>query len=560
MGLENRDIKPQNPHQDDDGNDDKPGYPPPGQKQRLSKIATKEAAQKGNPEAILSELEGKESQDVRKTRLAKFVSENFPVCPPENINSAATECLDYEDQAREFLDPAYKITNEDIPELKPKIAKLAIVENNRTDIQDNADKIADATEKKDANSVVISANNDRIKDKTEKVEIAVGKTPKLQNSTITKEAQAETAEAKKSVAENSKNLAFQDQETIKTEFPKLKSKLGSIGAIEALMEMVKSPKVRARLNRILGVIGALQNAIPGKSKITTKLLNASNLNLNASSITSIFAHFATSVDHSSEYTKEEKVKIHATLKGEAIAGFNATVGDMDKSLDRTRKIYDQETGKVIGEEPAFEGEENGLEVRDGVIIYTDHGQKYMKNLNTGETAHLAAGAAQQGHTQAILDYWGSQEPLLEKGVEKIWGHSLNRPGIPTAQQLHNFQYYQQLLEGGRRNLDPTVQRNQEQNQFGTKYLFIAQFGETSPYGHSQEQQDKSLANLGIKTDGRMTINNPEILEEIGNWLNQNPLFFGKGSYNALQQHLNELFPGEVEPPDAVSTEEERKVA
>ena len=555
MGLENSDFTPKTPHSGDDGNDDKPGYPPPGQKQKLANIAAKEAVQKGNPEAILSELEGNESQDVRKSRLAKFVSDNFPNCLPENMNAATTECLDYEDQAREFLDPAYQITSKDIADLKPKIAKLAIVETNRTDIQDNADKIADATEKKDAKDQVIV--QEKAGDRQDKVKInsAEIKSNKLEvgNTKLDKKLDRELSkeEQKKS-----------DLKLIKENYPEpLKSeKGGSIGAIEALMGMVKSPKVRARLNRILGVIGALQNAIPGKAKITTKLLNASNLNLNAGSITSIFAHFATSVDHSSEYTNEEKTKIHATLKGEASVGFNATVGDMDRSLDKTRKIYDQETGKVIGEEPAFEGEENGLEVRDGVIIYTDHGQKYMKNLNTGETAHLASGAAQQGHTQAILDYWGSQEPLLEKGVEKIWGHSLKRPGIPTAQQLHNFQHYQQLLEGGRRNLDPTVQRNQEQDQFGTKYLFIAQFGETSPYGHSQEQQDKSLANLGIKTDGRMTINNPEILEEIGNWLNQNPHVSGKGSYNALQQHLNELFPDEVQPPDAVSTGEERKVA
>ena len=535
MSLENNDFTPKHPHSGDDGNGDKPGYPPPGQKQKLAKIADKEAAQKGNPEAILSELEQTESLDARKIRLAKFVSNNFPECPPENIAAATKECILYEDDTREFLEePDFRIAEEDIPDLKPKINKIATIDTNEQ-------KVASKTEKKDTKDQVIV--REEAGDRQDKVIIqsVEAKTPKLKKD-------ANSAEAKESETKS-------DQILVKENYPEpLKSeKGGSIGAIEALMGMVKSPKVRARLNRILGVFGALQNTIPGKSKITTRLLNASNLNLGDGSITSVFAHFTTSVDHSSEYTKEEKAKIHATLKGEATIGFNATVSDMDRNLGKTRKIYDQETGKIIGEEPAFEGEEHGLEVRDGVIVYTEHGEKYMKNLNTGDVAYLAANAGSVGHTRSILNYWGGQTPLLDKGVEVIWGWNLKNQRIPKPSQLENFEHYQQLLEGGSRGLSPEVQGDLEQINFGRKYLFISQNGNTSPFASNQDQMDKSLANLGVEIDGSMKICNEEILKEIGNYLNQKTYSSGQGAYNALQQHLHEQFPDDVDAPQSEKT-------
>ena len=239
-------------------------------------------------------------------------------------------------------------------------------------------------------------------------------------------------------------------------------------------------------------------------------------------------------------------------------GFNHTVSDMDKSLDRKRKVYDPETGEVIGEEPAFEGEENGLEVREDVIIYTEHGHRYMKNTRTGQVAHLGAGIGEQKHTEAILNFWGAQPELLDKGVERIWNFPLNREEVPTNRQLHNFAHYQQLLEGGSRELDATVQRDGEQDHFGTNYLFISQLGEKSPYGFSQDQQNASLKNLGVELDGKMTVKNPEILGAIGTWLNGHPNATGKGAYDELQQHLHTQFPDEVKSPQIISNQEEGK--
>ena len=431
-----------------------------------------------NPDTEKADPETAETPDQRNTRLRGFVKDQFSEaeCPPEFRDAAAGACESYEDENRElFEEPDFTVTAEDVADLKPEIEKVVEIENNKQ-------AIAAATKKKDtAETVIVHEEAGDRQDKA-KIKVEDNKTPKLEDAT-------ERAEKQKERDEKQDSADQQDLQTIKENYLDLKSKHGSIGAVEALIGMMKSPKMRGRLNRVLGVMEALQNAIPGKREVTTRLLNQSNLNLGGGSITQVFASFAASVNQSDAYTDEEKKHIHGVLGTQAKVGFNHTVSDMDKSLDRKRKVYDPETGEVIGEEPAFEGEENGLEVREDVIIYTEHGHRYMKNTRTGQVAHLGAGIGEQKHTEAILNFWGAQPELLDKGVERIWNFPLNREEVPTNRQLHNFTHYQQLLEGGARELDATVQRDGEQDNFGTNYLFISQLGEKSPYGFSQDQQN-----------------------------------------------------------------------
>lgn len=101
-------LPPRPPSGNSGGGDERPGYPPPGQAERLAALQAGEAAaQTGDPgaalDADLAALEtGAETAEERTVRLETFVKTHFFDVVPEGHRALAIdECAGFEDRCRE---------------------------------------------------------------------------------------------------------------------------------------------------------------------------------------------------------------------------------------------------------------------------------------------------------------------------------------------------------------------------------------------------------------------------------------------------------------------------
>lgn len=552
----------------------KRGYPAPGQDKRLAAIRAREAAEAGDPEAILAELDGAETPEARKGRLGRFVEKHFAdVCPPECLELGVAACLRYEENCRQlFGEPNLQLGDDDAtdPELKDKIK--AEVFARVTDVAANDERIAAQTAMRDDKAKTVDdqetnqipASNGR----RSELEAAHPGIPdsEAERAALLNAETARTKDLRKEVryqrARETETLA--DLTTIKelqANFDRLRAEKGTFGALRSMLgpDGVKSPKMRAIVERVLATAEAIQSAVPGKPEVVTRLLDRSNLDLSGESALAVFAGFMAEAEKSEDLSEDEMTAIRETIIG-IRSGRDATISDMSKSLDRTIERYDA-SGKLVETVPAYEGEENGLEVRDGVIIYTEHGEKVMKNLRTGQIAELDGSFGGVEHSRAIMEFWEQQNSLIDAGVERAWGWPLMKAALPNPEKLKGFQRYMQLLQGGARGLSPVVQRNREQNRFARNFLIISQRGTATPFAHSREEMEQSRAGLGLE-ERLDSARNEEILDAIGNFLNApaNSGLNGEALYIQLQRHLHGLFPHHVEAPGANSAISEDRAA
>lgn len=554
-----------------------PGYPAPGQQQKLAEIRAQEAAESDNPEAILAEFEGAETPEARKNRLGQFVEKHFAeVCPPEFRDAATGRCIRFEDQYRNlFGEPDLKLSDEDAsePELKREISNaVEVAQNHEAIAAKNEENQAEGNIRDGNRTKIAQSSKERSKLEAENPDIP---TDEVGRTALLDRAKAQTAERQLAVqraddraerkeaqigAEHRQEAKIdRDLSTVKelqANFDQLRAEKGTIGALQELLgpDGVKSPEMRAIVDRVLTTAEAIRNAVPGKSEIVTRLLDRAPLDLSGQNALAVFAGFMAEADKSEDLSAEEKTVLRETLSGIG-SGRDATVSDMSKRLDRKIERYD-ENGKLIESEPAFEGEDNAMKVRDGVIVYTEGGDKIMKNTRTGQIAELDASLGGVEHTRAIMEFWEQQNSLMEAGVERAWGWPLGKSELPGIDKLESFQRYMQLLEGGARNLSPVVQRNQEQNRFARNFLIISQRGDATPFTHSQEEMEQSRAGLGL-TEDLGNDQNERILEAIGNFLNAptNSGVTGDDLYRNLQQHLYDQFPALVKPPEPSAGEQ-----
>lgn len=535
MSLEKNDASVPQTRQGDDTHDDKPGYPPPGyqeNKQKLTKAENQVKASE-NPDGHLDD-------EIRLTEILPWVTDKLSDCEPHDL--AAEACLQMEKDEHEAGDFLYRVTDENPDDIRSDVQEIIAETNNRQKIA----TLAQDTKKKDT---AIARKEAGIKEDKRSIDVEKAKTPTLMRAAKRRETIANLRQEKEAATKA-------DQRIIEENYPEplMSEHGGSIGAIEALMGMVKSPATRARLNNVLRTVTALQKAVPGKADLITGFIDRSNLNLGAESMVAVFADFTAHVDSSDEFTEEEKTKIHKTI-GSVQTGDNATISDMSENLDRKTVVFDEDGNPVETEDPAFEGEENGLEVRDGIVVYVENGEKIMKNLQTGQFAELDASLGGVEHTRALMEFWQSQNSLLAVGVENAWGLPLAKEHRQyTIKELHQFQRYMQLLQGGARGLSPVVQRDHEQNRFAKNFLIVSQRGNAAPFTHSQQEMEQSRADLGLE-ERLDSARNENILEAIGNFLNApaNSGLTGEDLYLQLQKHLHGLFPSHVEAPGANST-------
>ena len=457
-----------------------------------------------------------ETPDQRNSRIRdKFLNPNFPECPPEAENSAVAECVGYEDIAREFNGADYALSKIDLPDLKPVIDELIKQAPIRSEKEETKDEIAAATEKKGTDEVVVTTNDTRIDDRKTEVKVESDKTPKLKGN-------AEKAETTAAEAES-------DLQTIKENYLDLKSKHGSIRAVEALIGMMKSPKMRGKLNRIMSVIGALQNAIPGKSEIVNQMLNGANLNLGSESMVGVFSDFVTQVDASSEFTDEEKGKIHKALHSSHHVTGSAEAKDALKQGRGT--VTDPETGET---KTLTYDKDHKLEAKGNTFYhYGDNGEIVVSTKDGWEKS--IDPNTPHSHLRMWTVYASVRATYTENGFEKYGNYSFdkNRP----EPFLKKFNQVSNDLLGGSRGLDSTFYSEGELEKLVRINKFIAHKGEI-PVKADESRMSESYKELGVNS-GNILDADPRILKEVGSFFQENPSAHGEKFFEELKKRLVE---------------------
>lgn len=216
---------------------------------------------------------------------------------------------------------------------------------------------------------------------------------------------------------------------------------------------------------------------------------------------------------------------------------SATVADMTNSLDQKIPIIDPNNGKVTGYKPAIT-RDNASKVRPGIIIYVDeNGQKTYEDLASGQTFPFQGGASGNLVDRRKLQFLNSRSGLLDKGIENMFGLNLKNAQIPKNHELEKIHAIQNALLGGTQNLDPEVMYDQQQESFARRFLFLSQFGETVPFTHSAEQIALSWGQLGITKSADPLDVNINVLQTVGEWMNEHPNISGRTAFEELKIYL-----------------------
>ena len=460
-----------------------------------------------------------ETPEQRKVRLTQFVTAKFPECPPESHPAAVGECVDYEDQAREFLDPAYKLSDEDVADLKPKIEKVAIIEANNKVIVAAKAQVTSVQETEEANDQKIEKRDTEIK--TEEA-----KTPKLTRD-------AEEAETVADISEEADDLAKQDKETIKDNYRELlNSGIGQVAALQELIGMVKSPEVKQRLQGIISTIGRLKNIVPGKQAQLDEILNSTPLALNSGSVIGAFSTFLPKLHASPHFTEEEKHAIHAALHHSPKTSLDA------KAALRQGRGYetDPETGEKIplkydkGHPLHLEGGGEMYEEADGSII-----------VQVGDWKKEIDGAILPRDLTSWVSFGKDQNDFKTAGVENFMGY---RFGIHEPDKyLKKFQHIKNSLLGGARGLEGTYASHNDSHRYMHIVKFMSSFGE-SPVKVNENTMAKSMKGIGLPPKGILEADSA-VLKEIGAFFQESPTAHGEETYKALQKRL--IDKGLVDP-------------
>lgn len=304
-----RDALPPQPSEGEVVTANPAGYPPAGQAEHLAALAAAEAASQpsnveGQLENDLAALDaGTETPEARRERLTQFVSANFAdICPKCFVPQATVRFEIWEDQCRDLFDePDLELGEEDIadPELKTEI-------ENTVEIAKQDQSIAARTEIVETKEASVATND---------TEVIPRNTVEIDDQTAIGERE------RRGLAEDKDRTAGyrEDLETVKDlqgEFERLKAQHGTVGALQLLLDPetgVKSPEMRAIVQRAVNTAQAVMSALPGKEAVVSRLLDASQLNLAGGNSAAMFTGFLSAVDGSEDLTEAEKVKLRQVL-------------------------------------------------------------------------------------------------------------------------------------------------------------------------------------------------------------------------------------------------------
>ena len=458
-----------------------------------------------------------ESPETRKARISEFVTGNFPECPPEHLDAATGACTSYENENRElFEDPTFKVSKEDVGDLKPEIDKVIKIENNKK-------VIAEATKKKNTAEAVIV--REEAGDRQDKVKIKVedGKTPKLERQVGQAKEEAENAETEADEREDTADQVKKDQETIEKKYPALLKK-GQVAALQELIGMVKSPEVKQRLQGIISTIGRLKNVVPGKQAQLDQIFNSTPLNLSSGSVTGAFSTFLPKLHASQHFTEEEKHAIHAALHHSP-----KTSMDAQAALRQGRGYQtDPETGEKI---PLKYDKDHPLHLEGGGEMYEETNGSVI--VQVGEWKKEIDGAILPSDLTRWVSFGKDQQDFQTAGVENFMGY---RFGIHEPDKyLKKFQHIKNSLLGGARGLEGTYASHNDSHRYMHTVKFLSSFGENS-VKVNENTMAKSMKGLGLTPKGILEADSA-VLKEIGAFFQQTPTAHGEEAYAALQKRL-----------------------
>lgn len=562
---------------------DTPGYPHKGQTEHIAAIHAQEAQYAeatGNPDKILAELDSSESPDKRQVRLGDFVDTYFAdIMPSAARPLAIAECSAFEDDCRMLFDePSLELSEEDAsdPELKERIGQKIVansaelIEKNEivTSLEDSQrgdeakrTKTAEIREKGKAKRLDLEAENPTIPtDETERVALqqqTVSLTNKIQNTADEVKSTADVAEAKLNQEtagrqNDQANLNREHQQefeinrdlnTVKelqANFDQIRAEKGTIGALRELLgeNGVKSPEMRAVVQRVLSTAVTIQKSVPGKSEVVTRMLNQSNINLAAASPIQIFAGFLAEADKSNELTDDEKAQIRRVI-GQSEKDFQ-TGTDAVKIAKSKEQIIDPETGEVIGEKYVHDSRDNMAELRPNLGTYMD-GERMKLATKDGSVDRDVTGWPPEdiGLLAEVLEFHsfaeGSGITGMVESVGNIRFNVISDTAFDRSKVLEIRQVISALVGAGEGYDGDVFDPRQKGLLLKAQMRVLTDNDEAIEWNNDEVGTAKIIESLGLKKDGQPNI---DVMKAFGSYVQENM----NATRKTVQAHLHSLFP------------------
>ncbi|NCP67311.1 hypothetical protein GW756_04505 [bacterium] len=411
-----------------------PGYPPPGQEERLLEIRAAEAAASvDDADALLAALDDAPEASDRIGELTTWVAENYPDIQPPDIGGES--CLRMEERRR-MREPDFNIM--DSSPMATMMANTAIeqarlnVPAAAAEVQETATAVLALEAERDATvaeievvaaqvapdmvlpqaetgaldvtalpsaemqarlaaeTEALAANRLAVTQAEAEAEAArarVAEAESLQRVQIERRT-AETARDERETARDERETAIQpelvetrdvasdraetngerlaDAAKLQADYDDLIARgFSKKDALQQLYDTSENPEHKERLGSVLATISALENALPGRADVVSRLIESSSLDLGAPNAAAVFANFLTNMEASEELSEEEK----ATLR--EVLGHNPTVQNASDAREAlaagrgTETLPDGTTRTIpyTAEEP--------LELAKGVEAYPD---------------------------------------------------------------------------------------------------------------------------------------------------------------------------------------------
>ena len=309
--------------------------------------------------------EQSETTIERAARLGQFVEAYFAeLCPPEHRPIAIEECRLFEDDCRGlFEEPALCLAEEDAedPELRAVIAEK-VVQHSVTVSENNA-AVANEANLRQQNQA--AANELAAATATEpEAPVDLAHTEMATNARTN--AQQETVTRNDNMIDaNDQDLSRLEQLQAEFAHARAESQGDVITALRLLLKpgRLESDAMRERIQATMATAEALTMALPGKSEVVTRLLNASSLDLSAGGGAATFADFMNAVDASDELTDADKTKLREVLHRPAEV---KTGSDIKAAFAQGPGVIEQPDGST---RPLAYDEAHRVELAAGISVY-----------------------------------------------------------------------------------------------------------------------------------------------------------------------------------------------
>lgn len=341
-----------------------------------------------------------------------------------------------------------------------------------------------------------------------------------------------------------------DEALIKAQYPEpLRSQHGgSIGAMRALRGMVKSPKTIEKIDAVLGMISALQQAIPEKSAVITQMINRSHLDLSATTPMQIFAGFLAQADQSKDLSDEEKGKLRQVLHGRERLKSGS---DIEKALAQGRGVKTHPDGS---QETLAYDKDHPLPLRPGVDAYMQGGREIIQaKAGSNIPAQIDVTGwptADKADLAEVMSFWTATEAFGLTGfVQDIY--ALNLAGFFGASEFNRTQVVQMKqtisqIYGGGEGYDGDIGSfDQRMGLIQFQARLLSETGQATGLENDQASSNRMVEQLGLKDKSGNP--NPDILKAFGAYTQRHYLSSGVSRAD-LQAHLHARFPDQVVAP------------